>query len=234
MPEERQCVPPSADDRVQVEEVRGDAPLGLGGEEPRKLGPMRRGAGSMPAACRIVQTVDGAIRCPSRANSPWILRWPHRGFSRAKRGKTLRQRWRGSSDDSAASQNRSGLVADRTVELSARHRVLTPQHEQFGVLGRVPAQQHADAESSARVGWHSSDTVIRAASQLLSEGLCAQLPPAAMTLRVPQARNLQLVQRRQGVRFHRSRQRRKGPVPYHLRLSTASRSPMAPCPRPRT
>lgn len=40
----------------------------------RQLGPTRRGAGSMPAACRICQTVDGAIECPNLASSPWIRR----------------------------------------------------------------------------------------------------------------------------------------------------------------
>lgn len=57
---------------------------GLGGEE-LPSGPQRRGAGSMPAACRISQTVDGAMGCPSRAGSPWMRRRPQRGFSRARR-----------------------------------------------------------------------------------------------------------------------------------------------------
>lgn len=59
--EEYQCIQSFVGDRVQVEGVCGDDSLGPGGEE---LAP---GAGSMPAACGIVQTVDGAIRCPSRA-----------------------------------------------------------------------------------------------------------------------------------------------------------------------
>jgi hypothetical protein len=42
-------------------------------------------AGSMPAACRISQTVDGATAMPSLSSSPWIRRWPHSGFSRARR-----------------------------------------------------------------------------------------------------------------------------------------------------
>lgn len=52
----------------------------------RQVGPARRGAGSIPAARRICQTVEAAIGCPSRASSPWIRRWPHRLFSRARRG----------------------------------------------------------------------------------------------------------------------------------------------------
>jgi hypothetical protein len=51
----------------------------------RQVGPERRGAGSMPAACRISQTVDGATAIPSFTSSPWIRRWPHSGFSRARR-----------------------------------------------------------------------------------------------------------------------------------------------------
>jgi hypothetical protein len=55
-----------------------------------QVGPLRRGAGSMPAACRMFQTVDAAMVWPSRASSPWILRCPHRLFSVASR----RTSWR--------------------------------------------------------------------------------------------------------------------------------------------
>ena len=51
----------------------------------RQVGPERRGAGSMPAACRIFQTVDGAIVTPSFVSSPWMRRCPHSGFSFARR-----------------------------------------------------------------------------------------------------------------------------------------------------
>jgi hypothetical protein len=34
----------------------------------------RRGAGSMPACCRIDQTVLAATRMPSPVSSPWIRR----------------------------------------------------------------------------------------------------------------------------------------------------------------
>ena len=51
----------------------------------RQVGPERRGAGSMPAACRISQTVDGATVTPSLASSPWMRRCPHSGFSFARR-----------------------------------------------------------------------------------------------------------------------------------------------------
>lgn len=49
----------------------------------RHVGPARRGAGSMPAAWRISQTVDAAIVYPSRASSPWMRLCPQVGFSRA-------------------------------------------------------------------------------------------------------------------------------------------------------
>ena len=51
----------------------------------RQAGPDRRGAGSMPAACRISDTVDGATARPSFVSSPWIRRYPHSGFSFASR-----------------------------------------------------------------------------------------------------------------------------------------------------
>jgi hypothetical protein len=46
---------------------------------------VRRGAGSIPAFFRISHTVDAAIFTPRPASSPWILRYPHSGFSRASR-----------------------------------------------------------------------------------------------------------------------------------------------------
>ncbi len=51
----------------------------------RQVGPARRGAGSMPAARKISQTVDGATVTPSLVSSPWIRRCPHSGFSCARR-----------------------------------------------------------------------------------------------------------------------------------------------------
>ena len=39
-----------------------------------QVGPVRRGAGSMPAFFRISHTVDAETRAPSPASFPWILR----------------------------------------------------------------------------------------------------------------------------------------------------------------
>ncbi len=50
-----------------------------------QVGPDRRGAGSIPASCRICHTVEAAIRWPSLTSSPWTRRCPHAGFSVAMR-----------------------------------------------------------------------------------------------------------------------------------------------------
>ncbi len=51
----------------------------------RQIGPARGGAGSMPAACRMFHTVDGATAMPGFVSSPWMRRCPHSGFSFARR-----------------------------------------------------------------------------------------------------------------------------------------------------
>ncbi len=50
-----------------------------------QVGPVRRRAGLMPLALRISHTVGAATLTPRSASSPWILRYPHSGFSRASR-----------------------------------------------------------------------------------------------------------------------------------------------------
>jgi hypothetical protein len=50
-----------------------------------QAGADRRGARSIPAFWRISHTVDAATVTPRPASSPWILRYPHSGFSRASR-----------------------------------------------------------------------------------------------------------------------------------------------------
>src|ERR1035438_4223207 len=50
-----------------------------------QVGTDRRGAGSIPAFLRISHTVEAAIFTPRPASSPWILQYPHAGFSRASR-----------------------------------------------------------------------------------------------------------------------------------------------------
>jgi hypothetical protein len=50
---------------VYVHEVDGEDAAGCTVRNCFQVGPVRRGAGSMPASCRICQTVDAAIRWPS-------------------------------------------------------------------------------------------------------------------------------------------------------------------------
>src|SRR6266567_1490051 len=70
----------------------------VGGEESRarmasawerrncdRAGPVCRRPGSMPLALRIFRTADAATFMPSPASSPWTLRYPQPGFSRASR-----------------------------------------------------------------------------------------------------------------------------------------------------
>ena len=54
------------------------------------VGPARRGAGSIPASCRICHTVDAAIWWPSLTSSPCTRRCPHAGLSVAMRITSLR------------------------------------------------------------------------------------------------------------------------------------------------
>ena len=50
-----------------------------------QVGPGRRGAGSIPAACRICHTVEVAIGWPSLTSSPCTRRCPRAGLSVAMR-----------------------------------------------------------------------------------------------------------------------------------------------------
>ena len=73
------------------DDVDGQHGVGLAAEElgPAGGGPVR-GAGSMPAAWRISQTVDAATLIPWVASSPWIRRYRHDGCSRTSRRIRLR------------------------------------------------------------------------------------------------------------------------------------------------
>jgi hypothetical protein len=66
-------------DRVDVEEVARQDPLGLDGQDLSPGQPARRGAGSMPARLRSSHTVLDASLKPSRASSPWLRRYPRSG-----------------------------------------------------------------------------------------------------------------------------------------------------------
>ena len=72
-------------EQVGREKVARQDCTSLRAQELNQVGPFRRRAGSMPLALRISHTVDAATLTPSPAISPWILRYPHPGFSRASR-----------------------------------------------------------------------------------------------------------------------------------------------------
>jgi hypothetical protein len=78
-----QRVDPPEEHSIHTHEVHSQNSLGLGGEDCRQVGPDRRGAGSIPASCRICHTVEAAMRWPSRISSPCTRRCPQLGFSTA-------------------------------------------------------------------------------------------------------------------------------------------------------
>jgi hypothetical protein len=55
-----------------------------------QLSEVRSGAGSIPASLRISHTVDGATFTPKTSSSPWMRRYPHELFSRARRSTNTR------------------------------------------------------------------------------------------------------------------------------------------------
>jgi hypothetical protein len=64
-------VEPVQGDRVEVEQVAGKIACTCAWRNWAQVGPARRGAGSIPAALRIVHTVQAPIWEPSPASSPW-------------------------------------------------------------------------------------------------------------------------------------------------------------------
>jgi hypothetical protein len=83
--DEHQHVQPFEQYRLHDQEVARDDRVSLGGEElpPRRAG--TPGCGVHAGGVQDLHTVDAAIVYPSRASSPWILRCPQVGFSRAMR-----------------------------------------------------------------------------------------------------------------------------------------------------
>ena len=60
--DDEERVEPVQGDGVEVEQVAGEDRVSLGAQELRsRIGPARRGEGSMPAVCRMVQTVEAPI-----------------------------------------------------------------------------------------------------------------------------------------------------------------------------
>ena len=66
---------------VHVDEVDREDAAGLCGQELLPSRAVRRGAGPIPASCRICHTVEAAIEWPSLTSSPCTRRCPQAGLS---------------------------------------------------------------------------------------------------------------------------------------------------------
>jgi hypothetical protein len=112
-------------------------------------GPSLRGAGSIPASLRICHTVDGATMMPSPASSPWIRRYPHDSFSRARRSTTDRiVRRTGGRPERPRRDNRAHLR--RTVSRCQRKivaGVTISRNSAKRPAGSVPASNASHARS---------------------------------------------------------------------------------------
>jgi hypothetical protein len=144
----------------------------------RQVGPVRRGAGSVPAACGISQMVDGATVTPSFLSSPWIRRCPRSGFSFARRTARRAILW--------AVGHRPGHAPIRKMHRdlhhpvrypTSRHRLTSRRRPYWGVASRLPLGPDYQATTSVlrlpplRVGEHSDRPTVPAitpASALLS------------------------------------------------------------------
>ena len=103
----------------------------------RHVGPLRRGAGSMPAAVWISQTVVAPRECPSWSSSLWIRRQSHRGFSLGRRRSNFRvsSGIGGRPGFSWETEGGTGHVDARRVDEHANH------SGGDGSLGRKPIYQ---------------------------------------------------------------------------------------------
>ena len=105
-----------------------------------QAGPVRRGAGSIPAFFKISHAVDAATITPRPASSPWILRYPHSGFSRASR--------RTSAPDVPASSRAAGFGIHGPRRPAAADDVAVPAQD------RVRGDQQPQTVA-ARFGYHA-------------------------------------------------------------------------------
>lgn len=136
----------------------------------------RRGAGSIPALARILHTVEGAIRTPRPASSPWILR---SGFSPARRRTSLRisRRVAGRPErparDLATHRRRSRSRCQRKI-VSGVTRSLNPARRALGItlergLRRVTAAGSVPSSTATiRQPRSASDAVSCPAPQPIS------------------------------------------------------------------
>ena len=129
-----------------------------------QVGTDRRGAGSIPAFLRISHTVEAAIFTPRPASSPWILRYPHSGFSRASRrtralmfrrvaGRPVLPRM-----DLAAQRRRTISRCQRSI-VSGVTSSRSPWRRAFGITpSRVASRARSAQFSFGRRGWRRCST----------------------------------------------------------------------------
>jgi hypothetical protein len=87
---------------------------------------LRSGAGSIPASCRISQTVEAATFTPSTSSSPCTRRYPHPGFSRTSRNTRTR-----------IERTVRGRPGCRGRDRRARRRATTSRCQRSTVSGRT-------------------------------------------------------------------------------------------------
>ncbi len=122
-----------------------------------QVGPVCRRPGSMPLALRISQTVDAATLIPRPASSPWILRYPQSGFSRASRQTSARMFRRVAGRPGFALHGPGGPAAADDVAVPAQDRVRGDQQPKpLAARFRYYAEQGQSRARSAqfRFGRH--------------------------------------------------------------------------------
>ena len=103
--------------------------------------PVRRGAGPVPLVVRISHTVDAATLTPRPASSPWILRYPHPGFSLASRRTRALMLRRVAGRPVLPRLGSGGPAAPDDVAVPAQDRVRGDQQEPVAARFRYHAEQ---------------------------------------------------------------------------------------------
>ena len=113
-----------------MQEVCSNQALDCAARNPLQVGPLLRGAGSIPEAFMISQTVECATLWPSLISSPWIRRWPHRGLSAAIREISALTAGRVDGRWSRVERSLANLAADSLKRLEAlvRNRLKSLRH----------------------------------------------------------------------------------------------------------
>jgi uncharacterized protein YkwD len=102
----------------------------------------RAGAGSIPASVKISHTVEAATFTPRTSSSPWILRYPQLGFSRARRSTRARMERTGAWPARAFRPGDGRVTAGEQVAMPAQHSVGAYQQPHSAQhVARQPVQQ---------------------------------------------------------------------------------------------